>query len=116
MGQLRLRRQPRLNDRSRFSEETFAGAHANGREAPSGHYFDDDVTGAFDSDCRRPGRPSIDCYKNPIESQGIAATMSSEITSAPMYGQMRHSESSGLVRPIAQALKKPTPKGGAKRP
>ena len=34
MGQLRPRRQPRLNDRSRFSEEAFAGAHANGREAP----------------------------------------------------------------------------------
>ena len=34
LGQLRPRRQPRLNDRSRFSEETFAGAHANRREAP----------------------------------------------------------------------------------
>jgi len=34
MGQLRPRRQPRLNDRSRFSEETFAGAYVNGREAP----------------------------------------------------------------------------------
>ena len=42
-------------------------------------------------------------YKKPIESQGIAATMSSEMISAPIYGQMRHSESSGLVRPIAQA-------------
>jgi len=34
VGQLRPRRQPRLNDRSRFSEETFAGAYVNGREAP----------------------------------------------------------------------------------
>src|SRR3954466_5451194 len=86
------------------------------RRAESGHRLAHNVTGAFDSDCRRAGQPGIECYKNPIESQGIAATMSSEITSAPIYGQMRHSESSGLVRPIAQALKKPTPKGGAKRP
>src|SRR3954447_16006459 len=86
------------------------------RCAVSGRCLDDNVTGAFDSDYRRPGPPGIGCYKNPIESQGIAATIRSEITSAPIYGQMRHSESSGLVRPIAQALKKPTPKGGAKRP
>ena len=34
LGQLRPRRQSRLNDRSRFSGETFAGAYVNGREAP----------------------------------------------------------------------------------
>ena len=34
LGATPARRQPRLNDRSRFSEETYAGAHANGREAP----------------------------------------------------------------------------------
>jgi hypothetical protein len=33
--------------------------------------------------------------------------INNEMTSAPMYGQIRPQESSGLVRPIAQALKKP---------
>jgi len=41
--------------------------------------------------------------RNPIEIQGIPATIARAMTSAPMYGQIRHNASSGETRPIAQA-------------
>jgi hypothetical protein len=42
-------------------------------------------------------------YRNPIDRHGIAATIKSAMTSTPISGLIRHSETSGLVRPIAQA-------------
>jgi hypothetical protein len=42
--------------------------------------------------------------------------MTSATASAARYGQMRQIASSGDTRPIAQAVKNPTPKGGANRP
>jgi hypothetical protein len=48
-------------------------------------------------------RYAITTHKNPTDNHGIAATTSSATTNAPIYGQIRHNESSGLVRPIAHA-------------
>ena len=42
-------------------------------------------------------------YKNPIDSHGTAATMTNATISAKIYGQIRHSASSGEMLPIAQA-------------
>lgn len=50
---------------------------------------------------RSPGGPSR--YRNPMDSHGTAATITSATTRAKIYGQIRHSASSGEILPIAQA-------------
>ena len=48
-----------------------------------------------------PSRPSL--YRKPMDNQGTAATITSATTRAKIYGQIRHSASSGEILPIAQA-------------
>ena len=76
----------------------FYGACAIGRVSP------DDALGRMWPLSRPRGGAGDRCrYRNPMDDRGTAATITSATTRAKIYGQIRHSASSGEILPIAQA-------------